>query len=415
MNALTSRVKFTPFIIWVGCLVVIISLGLTAGVIVFTQGLAVTNLTDLVPWGLWITIDLSSIAMSAGAFTLCAAVYLLGLKQFQPVARTATFVGLIGYSMAVMTLLLDIGRPDRFWHALVFWNPHSVLWEVTMCVALYFTVLILETIPIFGNVTWVKSRWPNLSLRLTSVHKIAPILAIFGLGLSMLHQSSLGATYGVLKSRPIWYRPDLSVLFMVSAIAGGISLTLLITMFASRMSPKIKVDNKILERLSLFVGWVLVAYLYFRFWDAFAMTYTYQPGRTEGLNFITKGPLAFNFWVGEIFLGALVPIVLLLVKRFRQNPNLRMVALFLVVSGVVAYRWDVNIAGQLVLLTYLPQEITTIYTAYRPSLIEFVAGAGVVAYGALAITLGAKYLNIIQHKEVYEPVISGDRRYAGTD
>ena len=163
------------------------------------------------------------------------------------------------------------------------------------------------------------------------------------------------------------------------------------------------------------MGWVLVAYLYFRFWDAFAMTYTYQPGRTEGLNFITKGPLAFNFWVGEIFLGALVPIVLLLVKRFRQNPNLRMVALFLVVSGVVAYRWDVNIAGQLVLLTYLPQEITTIYTAYRPSLIEFIAGAGVVAYGALAITLGAKYLNIIQHKEVYEPVISGDRRYAGTD
>lgn len=415
MNALTSRVKFTPFTIWVGVLAVIISLGLAAGVIVFTQGLAVTNLTDLVPWGLWITIDLSSIAMSAGAFTLCAAVYLLGLKQFQPVARTATFVGLIGYSMAVMTLLLDIGRPDRFWHALVFWNPHSVLWEVTMCVALYFTVLVLETIPIFGNATRVKSRWPNLSLRLTSVHKIAPILAIFGLGLSMLHQSSLGATYGVLKSRPIWYRPDLSVLFMVSAIAGGISLTLLITMFASRVSQKIKVDNRILEKLSLFVGWVLVAYLYFRFWDAFAMTYTYQPGRTEGLNFITKGPLAFNFWVGEIILGALVPIVLLLVQRFRQNPNLRMVALFLVVSGVVAYRWDVNIAGQLVLLTYLPQEITTIYTAYKPSLIEFVAGAGVVAYGALAITLGAKYLNIIRHKEVYEPVIAGDRQYAGTD
>lgn len=415
MNVLKSRVKFTPFTIWVGFLAVIISLGLTAGVIVFTQGLAVTNLTDLVPWGLWITIDLSSIAMSAGAFTLCAAVYLLGLKQFQPVARTATFVGLIGYSMAVMTLLLDIGRPDRFWHALVFWNPHSVLWEVTMCVALYFTVLVLETIPIFGHATWVRNKWPDLSLRLTSVHKIAPLLAIFGLGLSMLHQSSLGATYGVLKSRPIWYRPDLSVLFMVSAIAGGISLTLLITMFASRVSPKIKVDNKILERLSLFVGWVLVAYLYFRFWDAFAMTYTYQPGRTEGLNFITKGPLAFNFWIGEIILGALVPIVLLLVPRFRLNPNLRMVALFLVVSGVVAYRWDVNIAGQLVLMTYLPQEITTIYTAYKPSLIEFVAGAGVVAYGALAITLGAKYLNIIRHKEVYEPVIAGDRRYAGTD
>ena len=82
--------------------------------LVFWQGLQVTNLTDLVPWGLWITIDLSSIAMSAGAFSLCAAVYLVGLKRFQPIARTATFIGLIGYTMAMLCLLLDIGRPDRF-------------------------------------------------------------------------------------------------------------------------------------------------------------------------------------------------------------------------------------------------------------------------------------------------------------
>ncbi len=116
------------------------------------QGLHVTNLTDLVPWGLWITIDLSAIAMSAGAFSLCAVVYLVGIKRFQPVARTATYIGLIGYTMAVLCLLLDIGRPDRFWHALVYWNPHSVLWEVTICVTLYLCVLALETLPILARI-----------------------------------------------------------------------------------------------------------------------------------------------------------------------------------------------------------------------------------------------------------------------
>ena len=66
-------------------------------------------------WGRrWITIDTSSIALSAGAFSLSAAVYLFGLKRFQPIARTATFVGLIGYTMAMLALILDIGRPDRF-------------------------------------------------------------------------------------------------------------------------------------------------------------------------------------------------------------------------------------------------------------------------------------------------------------
>ena len=92
-----------------------------------------------------------------------------------------------------------------------------------------------------------------------------------------------------------------------------------------------------------------------------------------------------------------IPIVLLQVKRYRQQPLLRMLALGLVVSGVIAYRWDVNIAGQLVLLTYLPQEIVTRYTTYIPSIIETLAGLGILAYGLLAVTLGVRYLNIVDH------------------
>lgn len=404
MKAKLANFKLTPFTIWLSILGLFVAAGLAAGVIVFTRGLVVTNLTDLVPWGLWITIDLSSIAMSAGAFLLCAAVYLLGLKKFQPVARTATFIGLIGYSMAVLTLMLDIGRPDRFWHALVFWNPHSVLWEVTMCVTLYLTVLALESAPIIGGASWFKARWPQISAKLEHIHHYAPYLAIIGLGLSMLHQSSLGATYGVLKARPIWYRPDLSVLFMASAMAGGPALTSLATMLVARLSPSVKVDDELMQKLAQFVGWVLVGYLYFRFWDAFAMTYTYAPGKTEGLRVLTKGALSFNFWIGEILLGAVIPIVLLQVERFRKNVNLRMLAMFLVVGGVVAYRWDINLSGQLVQLTYLAQDITARYTTYFPSLIEILAGAGVVAYGLFAFSLGVKYLNVVYHPSAKETV-----------
>jgi menaquinone reductase, integral membrane subunit len=398
MSKTSKRIHFTPFQVWLAALASFMVAGLVAASMVFSKGLVVTHLTDLVPWGLWITIDLSSIAMSAGAFLLCAAVYLLGLKRFQPVARTATFIGLIGYSMAVLTLMLDIGRPDRFWHALVYWNPHSLLWEVTMCVTLYLSVLLIEAAPIFGEAPWMLNRFPRIARRLQSLHALAPYLAVVGLCLSMLHQSSLGAAYGVLKARPIWYRPDLSVLFMVSAMAGGPSLTVLVSMLAGRFTKRASIDDGILEKLSLFIGWVLVGYLYFRFWDVLAMTYTYQPGRTEGLSLITQGPLSFNFWAGEILLGAVIPILLLVIPRFRKEPLLRMAALALVVGGVVAYRWDTNLAGQLVLLSYLPQEITTHYTSYFPSLIEFIAGGGVVAYGILAVTLGIRYLNIVDHR-----------------
>jgi molybdopterin-containing oxidoreductase family membrane subunit len=160
-----------------------------------------------------------------------------------------------------------------------------------------------------------------------------------------------------------------------------------------------------MDRLANFIGWVLVAYLYFRFWDALSMSYTYEPGRTESLRLLTRGGLAFNFWAGEILMGIVIPAILLLVPRFRRHALLQAVALAMVVGGVVAYRWDVNMAGQLVVLTYLPHEIATRYTQYIPSWIEFLTGAGIVAYGALAVSLGVRYLHIVDHRQDEEEVV----------
>ncbi|NJC96540.1 MAG: hypothetical protein FIB03_09420, partial [Anaerolineae bacterium] len=390
-----------PWVIWRGFLGVILLAGLVSGIRVFWKGLSITNLTDLVPWGLWITIDLSSIALAAGAFSLCAGVYLFGLKRYQPIARTATFVGLLGYTMAMLALILDIGRPDRFWHAMIYWNTHSLLWEVTMCVILYLTVLVLESMPIIANLEWLQKRFPKIAAKMSHVHHYAPFLAIIGLGLSSLHQSSLGATYGVIKARPFWFKPEMSVLFMLSAIVGGISLTLFATMLASRLTRKAKVNDALIERVAQFVGYLLIGYFYFRAWDALATSYTYDPGRTEGLHLITKGPLAFNFWVGEMLLGMLIPMILLLYKPTRQNRFWRMVALFLVAAGVVAFRWDTNISGLLILMPYVPGQAIT-YTSYLPSLIEILAGAAIIAYGLTAFSLGVKYLRVVDHSLIEE-------------
>jgi Ni/Fe-hydrogenase subunit HybB-like protein len=393
-----QSISITPWMAWLGFLGFLLLGGLISGLLIFWKGLAITNLTDLVPWGLWITIDLSSIALSAGAFSLCAAVYLIGLKRYQPIARTATFIGLIGYSMAMLSLLLDIGRPDRFWHALVYWNKHSLLWEVTMCVVLYLTVLIFEAMPIFAGFEWFRKRYPRLAGRMEGIHHYAPILAIIGLGLSSLHQSSLGAVYGVLKARPIWFKPEMAVLFMISAIAGGIALTLFASMLSARLTTKARINDGLIERLAGFLGWVLVAYFYFRFWDLLAMTYTYDPGRSEGLQLLTSGALSFNFWIVEMLFGIIVPMVLLLNQRTRTRRLWRMLSLLLVVIGVIAYRWDTNLSGLLVVMSYLPGEQLVAYTSYRPSFVEWSAGLGIIAFGLLAFSLGVKYLRVVDHR-----------------
>jgi Ni/Fe-hydrogenase subunit HybB-like protein len=391
------RSKFlTPWMFWLAFLGTILLGGLVAGIFVFWKGLSITNLTDLVPWGLWITIDLSAIALAAGAFSLCAAVHLFGLKRYEPIARTATFVGLIGYTMAMLALVLDIGRPDRFWKALVYWNTHSLLWEVTIAIMLYTTVLVFETMPIFARFEWLRHRLPKLTAKMESVHHYAPILAIIGLGLSSMHQSSLGAAYGIIKGRPFWFKPEMSVLFMLSAIVGGIALTLFLSMIASRLTPKAKINDALIERVSRFVGWLLIGYFYFRAWDALSMSYTYDPGRSEGLRLMTKGPLAFNFWIVEMFLGMIVPMVLLLYTPTRMNRFWRMIALFLIAAGVVAFRWDINISGFLVVMPYVPGQAIA-YTSYRPSTIEILTGSAIIAYGLTAFSLGVKYLRVVDH------------------
>ena len=393
---LRSKLIITPWAIWLGLMGVILLTGAVAGIIVFWKGLGITNLTDRVPWGLWITIDLSSIALGAGAFSLCAGVYLFGLKRYQPIARTATFIGLVGYTMATLALILDIGKPERFWHSMVYWNTHSLLWEVTMCVILYLTVLVFEAMPIIANLEWLRKHLPKIASLMERVHHYAPILAIIGLGLSSLHQSSLGATYGVIKARPFWFKPEMSVLFMLSAIVGGISLTLFASMLASRLTNKAKVSDFLIERVAQFVGYLLIGYFYFRAWDALAATYVYDPGRSEGLHFLTKGPLAFNFWIVEMLFGMIVPMILLLYKPTRVNRFWRMIALLLVATGVVAFRWDTNLTGFLVVMPYVPGQAIA-YTCYKPSLIEIMTGAAIIAYGLTAFSLGVKYLRVVDH------------------
>ena len=188
-----------------------------------------------------------------------------------------------------------------------------------MCVGLYFTVLALEVLPIVGQSEPIQSRWPNLGDRLESMHKFAPFLALAGLTFSMLHQSSLGATYGVLKARPFWYKPSLAVLFMASAIVGGLAMTVLVSKIAGRVSKRVTVRDDLLDIVSKFIGWALVVYLYLRFWDLLGFEYTYMPGRTEAFNMLDSGPMAMNFWGGEIILGIVVPMIILLSSRLRQR------------------------------------------------------------------------------------------------
>ncbi len=218
---LFSKPALTPFNVIAGIIVVV---GLIVTVLRFTKGLAATtNLSDYNPWGIWIGFDLLvGVALAAGGYVTSAAVYLFGLKRYHSAVRPAILTGFLGYALVVLALHYDVGRPWRLpYPFLVQRGTTSLLFEVAACVALYLTVLFIEFSP-------AALEWLGLKRARAIVVKLTLVLTIFGVVLSTLHQSSLGALFLIAPSKlhPLWYSPYLAVFFFVSSIIAGLSMVI---------------------------------------------------------------------------------------------------------------------------------------------------------------------------------------------
>jgi molybdopterin-containing oxidoreductase family membrane subunit len=396
IGAIRQEIRTAPFFaIWVGLLGLLIVVGVVSGGLVLSHGLEITNLTDRVPWGLWITIDLSAIALGAGAFSLSTIAYLFRVKSFQRIARMAVFVGLVGYTSAMLALFMDIGRPDRFWHPVVYWNLHSVLWEITMCVILYASVLLVEFGPILLESKFVSRVWKNAPVWGHRLHRLTPFVAVLGLGLSLLHQSSLGATYGVLVARPLWFKPSMPIMFIMSAVAAGATFTLGLTILYENLIRQRQISTKLRNQVAIFAGLMMAGYLYLKLWDYLAtFYYSHLPERSELLTLLERTtPYGASYWCIEIFIGAFVPAAILLTPRLRKQDSWLLVATLLAILGIVVNRWNVTLSGLIVPLDWSPG-VANVFgvNSYQPNWVEWGVGVGVIGYALLMFSLGLRYL-----------------------
>jgi Ni/Fe-hydrogenase subunit HybB-like protein len=198
----------------------------------FIYGLgAATNLTHLNPWGLWIGFDvMTGVALAAGGYVTSTAVYIFGMKEYKPIVRPAILTGFLGYFLVVVGLIVDLGRPWRLPYPFVVSpGPTSALFEIALCVALYLSTLFVEFTPAaFEWLGW--KRWRKV------VGSMTIALTIFGLILSTLHQSTLGAMYLVTptKLHPLWYSSHIPVHFFVSSVVAGLSMVIFEGMLSHR-------------------------------------------------------------------------------------------------------------------------------------------------------------------------------------
>ena len=221
----------------------LLAFGLYGAGLCLVKGLNQTNMDNRFAFGLWIFLDLTVIALGAGAFFTGFLLYILKKSELKAVINSAVVIGFICYSGAVAALLVDVGQPLRFWFT--FWHPnvHSMLTEVTFCISCYLTVLFIEYMPIVLKNRKL-SQVPSFLVFEFELHKLMPVLAGVGTFLSFFHQGSLGGLYGVLRGRPFAFRegfaiwPSTFFLFILSAAAAGPAFILLTTWLVSKISGK---------------------------------------------------------------------------------------------------------------------------------------------------------------------------------
>lgn len=326
----------------------------------FSTGLgAATNLSDEVPWGLWIGIDvLAGVALAAGGFTIAGAVYIFNMKKYKPVARAAVLTAFVGYVVVSIGILFDIGKPLTLWHPLVMWQPHSIMFEVVVCVVLYTTVLALE----FAG-PFLEGTGSSLAKTFTSRKVMIP-LSIAAISLSFLHQSSLGALFLLMpaKLNHLWWTTMLPYNFFISAIAAGLAMVSFEYVIASSVF-KHDCDMEILRGLAKGTAIALLVYFLLRVGDI-----------------MIKGNMGLMFadGAGKLFMLemalVLIPMVMLFINSSSaQTAGAIFVPQMLVLVGIVLNRLDILFLVQL-----------KDGAIYSPSFIEIVITVGLISAIVLA-------------------------------
>ncbi len=315
------------------------AMGLWAVVTVarFRHGIGATSgLTDVSPWGFWIAFDvMAGVALAAGGFVVAALVYVLGLERYHAFARPAILTALLGYIAVAVGLLYDLGIPWHIWHPLIFPQHHSVLFEVAMCVMCYLTVLALEFSPaVLEHPLFYRPFFQKL---LRIIKRLTIPLVIAGIVLSTLHQSSLGSLFLIQPFRvhPLWYSPLLYVLFFVSAVGLGLMMVTLESLVSAWLfGHRIRIDA--LAGLGRLASSALALYVLLRVGDLWHREII--PSRLDG-------SWQSGLFVFELLFSAIVPSLLLSIRRARNSIAGLATCSCMTVLGMIGYRFNICIVA----------------------------------------------------------------------
>lgn len=356
----------------------------------FVVGLGVsTAMNDGYPWGLWIAFDVvTGTAFACGGYALALLVYIFNKGKYHPLVRPAIVTSALGYSIAGLSVMIDVGRPWLAWKLPIkfwTWNLNSVLLEVALCIMAYTVVLWIELAPVFlekfrdSGPAWLQS----IARRsLPILNKALIWIVALGMVLPTMHQSSLGSLMMLAGPRlhALWFTAFLPLLYLLTCVAMGYAIVVIEASFSSAAFGH-KVNVSLLRNIGRFAAGLVLAFAVLRFVDILAR---------GNAGYLAKLDLYGSmFWLEMVLFIA--PAVWLLVQKNASLGALMRGAMLLAFAGGL-YRFN----------TFLTAFNPGPGWHYFPNLTEQLITLGLVA-GEVAL-----YIAIVKNF----PILGGSHEHA---
>ena len=363
--------------------------GLALWAFQLTSGMVNTNMRNLDSWGLYITMFMFLVGLSAGGLIISSAPRVFGMEGFGGVSKIAVWTSICCTVLAIGFVVIDLGQPLRLWELFVYSNLGSpLMWDIIVLG----TYLILSIVYLWAMLRFEGGKGSATGLRVVSA--IALVCAV-------LVHSVTAWIFGLQQGREMWHTALLGPWFVSSALVCGVALVLVVVI-ALRRAGYLELDQRYVVKMLKLLGVFVLVDLYFFGCDLLTEGFPAGSG-ADIVAMLTTGALAPFFWI-EV-LGCAATAVIAFTPKLRTNP-LIVVASLLAIVGIFCKRVQLLVGGfQIPNLDYagpMTQYTVTDWTSgmagayqgmvYWPTPMEFGIVLGVFGLGALMLLVGLKFL-----------------------
>ena len=342
------------------------------------NGLGYTDLSDAWPWGLWIYMDLVLSALGSCGFAVGILAHVLHLKAFQPLARRALLVSFLSYLMLFLILFVEIGRWDNFYWIFISFAWSSPLYEVFICLTLYFLFQAAE----LGEI-WLEKYLPQLT---KYVKFFMPFIVLIACILPFGQEAALGAIYLAMPNKldVIWYSQALPWNCLISAFYGGLCFIALEYNISNRYFRE-KGDIRVMEKVIFIAAVVIAVNFVIKLLD---LTIRGSWGD------VFSGTMEGNMFLIEMVIGSVIPMVIGFSSLVKQQKG-QIIAAVCGVLGIMLNRFNFIFTGM----------ADHAGNGYFPTFLEW---GVVIGLGCLMVVMYlfiVENLPIFQGKEDEKPVV----------